>query len=63
MITAEIARMTDAERLAYVQAQVHRLEEDTARALLGPDAQDIDVRRLVFGRELFMTLRLREWSV
>jgi hypothetical protein len=60
-----IATMDEGARLDYVRAQVWTLEEDTARAHLayqGFPSDDVAVRRLVFARELYMTLQLHEFA-
>jgi hypothetical protein len=61
-----IAKMSDAERLEYLRGQVYACEEDIARTYLASEGLPSDllsVRRLVFARELFMTLRLREHAL
>lgn len=66
MKTAVIAAMTDAQRLDHVRVQLNALEEEHARSVLrfeGIEATDLEVRRLVFARYQYMTLRMREHAI
>ena len=64
MKTSAIGCLSDVEKLAYVREQILEIEEQTAREQLvfyGLPCDELTVRRLVFARQLFMTLRLREY--